>query len=147
MFGPIGKYHELSIGRSTRIADLDFLPVAVEHRVPAVGFVISDESSAIALSGDTAEMNAFWDAVNEVGDLSALFLECALPDEMEELARASCHMTPLRLGNELRKFQHSDCPIYAINLKPIYRDRTIDQLMALNDPRIRVLDVGMTYEF
>lgn len=144
-FGPIVEYIEITPGVESAVGLLKVTPVEVNHRVPAVGFVISDARSTIALTGDTAEMDNFWEVVNRVEQLDALLVECAFPNEMEQLALTSCHMTPARLGDELGKFRQ-ESKIYVINIKPSYREETVRQLDDLHDPRIEIFAVGKEYD-
>ena len=144
---PIIEYVELETGVINRIAHLNVLPVSVNHVVPSTGFIISDERTTVAFTGDTFEMDVFWDHVNAIQNLSALLIECAFPNRLTDLAKTSGHMTPQRLLAELAKFKLPDCPIYAINVKPSYREETIAELQALDIANLRMLDVVRIYDF
>lgn len=146
-FGPVMRYREIACGEPFEVAGLTFEAIQVNHKVPAVGFLISEKDSTIALTGDTAEMGRFWDRINEVEELKALLIECAFPDRLEDLAEVSHHLTPTKLENELDKFVRAGCDIYAINLKPMYRKETVSELESLGSRNIRILEVGSTYEF
>jgi hypothetical protein len=115
--------------------------------VPSFGYLISDGAATIALSGDTAEMDGFWDAVNATQDLSAILLECAFPNELKELARVSHHLTPDGLSVELAKRTQTDCPVYIANLKPMYRDVIVRELAELGIPNLEIVEVGEVYEW
>ncbi len=129
------------------VRHLKLQPVAVNHKVPSTGFIFSDEKSTVAVSGDTAEMGEFWDVVNKIEKLDALLIECAFPDEFEELSSISRHLTPAKLKTEIGKLKHSDCPIYVINLKPSYRDAIVSQLEKLSVSHLQLLEVGREYHF
>lgn len=146
-FGKVLEYMSFEGGKSFTVSGLTITPVEVNHKVPSSGFIISDGAATIALSGDTAEMDAFWAAANAEADLSALLVECAFPDELNELADISHHLTPSRLKTELDKFQNATCPIYAINIKPAYRKRVVEQLNELEIRGLEILEVGRTYDF
>lgn len=145
--GEIVKYNVLTPGIWSDIAHLTILPLDVSHQVPATGFVVSDGTSTIAISGDTAEMGDFWRQINDVESLDALFVECAFPDEMEDLSLVSCHMSPKRLARELKKFRGRGCPIFAVNLKPRYREKTIADLKSCSIDGLQILEVGKVYSF
>ena len=66
---------------------------------------------------------------------------------MGDLATVSHHLTPQKLQRELDKFDNSECEIYVINLKPMYRDIIIGQIAQLNNDRIKILEVGKVYEW
>jgi hypothetical protein len=90
-------------------------------------------------------MDGFWAVVNGAERLSAILIECAFPDELESLARVSHHLTPNRLASELEKCEQ-ECPIYAVNLKPRFRDSITAQLAKVDRSNLAPLQVGKVYE-
>ena len=145
--GPVLAYKAFSAGDTFDVQHLTFHAIEVNHRVPSTGFIISDGSSTIAISGDTAEMDGFWSAVNRAESLSAVILECAFPDELAELARLSHHLTPSRLKGELEKCTRTDCRFYVANLKPMHRDAIVAQLDKFLIKNLELLEVGRCYEW
>lgn len=143
--GAVMEYRDFKSGRAFQAGHLQFHAVAVNHKVPTFGFIISDGSSSIALTGDTAETTSFWEKVNAVGDLSAVLVECAFPDELEQLAMSSHHLTPGRLAAELEKCD-PDVPVYVVNMKPMYRNRIIGQLGSIAR-KVEILVPGRVYEW
>jgi len=129
------------------VRDLTIKPLAVNHLVPAAGFIISNGSSKIAITGDTSAMDDFWEVVNREDDLSALLVECAFPNHLCELADISHHLTPLKLAAELAKFDKHDCPVYVINLKPAYRETIIEEIDEMVNNGLEILKVGKVYEW
>lgn len=145
--GPVMVYHKFGRCVEFEAAGLRILPLAVNHRVPSYGFVISDGSSSIAMTGDTAWMDDFWNSVNDRSSLDALFIECAFPDSMSGLAERSHHLTPSRMIAELKKFS-LDAPVYVVNMKPMYRDEIVADIAAQSGGReVNILEVGKVYEF
>lgn len=145
--GPVIEYREFCAGSSFKVGGLDVRALNVNHKVPASGFVVSDGEATFALSGDTAEMDGFWEIVNGLESLSAILIECAFPDELDELANISHHLTPMRLKAELEKCAQTNCPVYAINLKPMYYHDTVRQIGELRIRNLEVLSVGKVYEW
>ena len=145
--GRVLDYQEFAEGETFDVAHLSVTSVPVNHQVSAHGYIISDGNVSIGVTGDTAETEEFWDLCNERQDLSAVFVECAFPNEFAELAKVSCHLTPIGLQQELRKFRNDKCPVYLINLKPAYRDIVIDEVNELKLANTHILDVGRVYEF
>ena len=145
--GVVLKYCPFESDSEFRIEHFTIRSIGVNHKVPSVGFIVSDEKSSFAISGDTAEMTGFWKVVNDTSRLDALLLECAFPNRLNELAESSHHMTPKRLKKELNKFEHADCPVFVINVKPMYYDEVLEELNELNIENLKVLRVGRTYEF
>lgn len=144
--GVVLEYRQFEVEKEFTVKHLTVKAIDVNHKVPSVGFLVSDGKSSFALTNDTAEINHFWDCVNEQEKLSAIFVECAFPDELGELAANSHHLTPKVLQNELAKLT-LDCPIYVVNIKPMYVEQVACQIKQLNIKNLEVLSVGKVYEF
>ncbi len=144
--GAVMEYVPFEPGTEFSVRHLTVLPVAVNHLVPSCGFVVSDGSTTVAMTGDTAQTDEFWQTVNRISKLDAVLIECSFPDSLTELARDSYHLTPSGLTREIRKLERHDCPFYVVNLKPAYRDTIITQLNELAVERLNVLNVGCVYD-
>ena len=145
--GPVVEYREFRSGTSFQVGHLSVHAVEVNHNVAANGYIISDGNGSIAITGDTAETDGIWAACNATSDLKTLLVECAFPNELEELAGVSYHLTPRRLKTELAKLDRHDVPIYVINIKPMYREEVIGQIGAEAIPGLEICEVGRVYEF
>lgn len=146
-FGKVMNYYPFEFEKEFQAGHLKVKAIAVNHKVPTSGLIISDKSKKIALTGDTAETDKFWQVVNEEEHLDALFIECAFPNKLTELAFTSHHLTPLRLQKELKKFKQKNCPVFAINLKPMYCEQIVEELNELKIENLEILKVGKVYEF
>ena len=146
-FGKVIEYREIRTDRSFDLQGLRVRAISVNHNVPSNGFLIRDETAAIAITGDTAEMSGFWKTVNEIERIDALFVECAFPNEFEELASISHHLTPQKLQIELGKITVLTDSIFVINMKPAYRNAIVEQLKEIPDARLQLLEVGREYRF
>ena len=144
---PVLEYREIEAGTRFEVGHLSVLPVGVNHKVPSSGFVVSDGTTTIALTGDTAATDQFWETVNAEKDVAAVLIECAFPNELADLAVISHHLTPDGLENELAKLKRADCEVYVVNIKPAYREDTIRQIVALGIQNLSILDVGRVYEW
>lgn len=145
--GAILRYCPFEPGQEFQIKHLTVKAIAVNHKVPAFGFVISDGKTTVAISGDSSEMNEFWETVNNEPNIDALLIECAFPDGLNELAEKSHHLTPARLSKELCKFSHQNTPVYVINIKPMYYEKVLSELADLEIANLEVLEVGKTYNW
>jgi len=145
--GAVMKYQPFEIGQEFSVRHLRLKSISVNHKVPSVGFVVSDGKTSVALSGDTAKTDEFWKILNQETNLSALLIECAFPDKLEELAEISHHLTPKTLRRELEKFNRKECLIYVINIKPTYRDEVVRQIEELKIENLQILEVGQIYEW
>lgn len=146
-YGPVMEYVPIPIGEPFTVGHLSVIAVPVNHIVPTVGLVVSDGKKSVAFSSDTAETDDFWKIVNQMKDLDALLIEASFPDRMAKLAHVSRHFTPASLGQELKKLTHNGMDIMAVHLKPSYRDEIVEQLRALNIPKLSVMEPGKVYEW
>jgi cAMP phosphodiesterase len=145
--GPVLKYVEFERGDTIEIGDLRIRSVAVNHKVSASGYIVSDGGSSVAITGDTAQTEEFWKVCNDTPDLKAVFVECAFPNELAELAKVSFHLTPVGLHSEIDKLDDRSIPIYVINLKPMYRDLVISQIGEQGIKGLEILELGRKYDF
>jgi ribonuclease BN (tRNA processing enzyme) len=145
--GPVMQYVPIRAGEEFRVAHLRVTAVPVNHIVPTVGLVVSDDKTTVAFSSDTYETEEFWELVNRTARIDALLIEASFPDSMAKLAEVSRHFTPALLNKELRKLDHNGLDILAVHLKPAYRDTLISELEALKIPRLSVMEPGREYEW
>jgi ribonuclease BN (tRNA processing enzyme) len=147
MYGSVLEYVPVEIGKEFKVAHLRVRAIPVTHSVPTIGLIVSDGTSTVAFSSDTAKTEEFWHAVNSVDRVSAIFIEASFPDSMTELATVSFHLTPNSLKEELSKLERQDVEVLAVHLKPSFRAEVVKELEALNIPRLRVMQPGIYYEF
>lgn len=145
-YGRVMDYRPFEQGETFQIGDLVFDALEVNHKVPCSGFVVSEGSVSIAITGDTADMDGFWEAIDG-RRLAALLIECAFPNELAELADMSHHLTPVSLSSELKKFRQPDCEILVGNIKPSYRQVVLNELRDLGISNLNPMEVGRSYEW
>jgi cAMP phosphodiesterase len=146
-FGKLIEYVPIKLYEEFQIGHLTLKAIPVTHVIPTIGLIISDEKTTLGLSSDTCETNEFWGFLNREKKLDALFVESSFPNELDELAKTSFHLTPNALHNELKKLQHENTKIFAVHIKPAYFDKICKELKALKLPRLKVMDAGKIYEF
>jgi len=145
--GAVVEYCKFERGDRFEVKHLNVHSVGVNHPVSASGYIVSDGNAAVAVTGDTAETDDFWQACALEPDLRAAFVECAFPNELESLACVSGHLTPARLAGEIAKVADRSFPVFVINIKPMYRDKVMAQLRDAGLPQVEVLTVGKPYTF
>jgi cAMP phosphodiesterase len=146
-YGRVMEYVPIPPSGEFSVAHLKVTAVPVNHIVPTIGLIISDGKKSVAFSSDTAETEDFWKVLNQTKQLDALLIEASFPNEMARLAEVSRHFTPAALIEELKKLDHNNMDILAVHLKPTYRDAIISQLLALNIPKLKVMEPGKTYSW
>jgi cAMP phosphodiesterase len=145
--GRVMEYAPFETGKEFKVAHLTVTAIPVNHIVPTVGLVISDNQVTVAFSSDTAETDDFWKLANEAAHLEALFIEASFPNSMRALAQASKHLTPVMLRDELRKLSHNGMDILAVHLKPAYRETVARELAELGIDKLSVMEIGRVYEW
>ena len=143
---PTMEFRVIEHYKTTSIAGLTITPVPVNHVVPTVGLIIEDDSVAVAFTSDTHTTDEIWEAANKVERLKAIFVDVSYPDELDELAAASKHLTPALLASELKKLNR-DVEIYAVHIKPTNRADVIRQLGNLNSGQISIGEINRVYEW
>jgi ribonuclease BN (tRNA processing enzyme) len=145
--GRVMQYVPITTGEEFKVAHLKVVAIQVNHIVPTIGLIVSDQSATVAFSSDTAETQEFWDVINRKPHVDALLIEASFPNSMSELAEVTRHFTPASLGKELQKLHHNSLDILAVHLKPSYRSTVIEELQALGIPNLRVMEPGRTYSW
>lgn len=146
-YGPVMEYVPIPESGPFHVAHLTVTAVPVNHIVPTVGLIVSDGEKSVAFSSDTAETEEFWKMLNETQHVDALLIEASFPDRLAKLAEVSRHFTPASLGEELKKLRHNGLDIMAVHIKPAYREEIIEQLKALQIPRLGVMEPGKVYQW
>lgn len=128
----------------SRVGELWVTPVVVEHTVPTTGFVIHDGETGFVFSGDTGPTRRIWQIAREMRGLKALIVETAFPNRLAALAKASGHLTPEMLRQEIPKMP-PDIPIWVYHIKPQLYQETAEELANIDPTRIHILEQGKTY--
>ncbi len=144
---PVLRFSVIPEGVFSPISGMEVKPVAVNHPVPATGYVIRTPQSAIVYTGDTGPTSAIWEASRSEEQLKAIIVETSFPDSMEELAHVSGHLTPRLLMKELAKIGRPDVPVYIFHMKPLYLEQIKKELGLIEDYRIEILEQGRAYTF
>ena len=143
---PVLKLIEIKPEEIVHVNGLRIRAVRVSHVVPTTGFIVEDKKTSIGFSSDTGPTQRFWDIVNELKNLKAVITETSFPNEMEDLAHISGHLTPTLLKEELRKLER-DVPVYLYGCKPKHLKTVHKQVESLKIKKLSFLEQGKTYKF
>jgi cAMP phosphodiesterase len=141
---PVLRLVEVTEEQPFVVGDLTIRAVRVSHIVPTTGFILEDAHGALAFTSDTGPTHRFWEMANKVKSLKAIITETSFPDELQDLANISGHLTPSSLEQEIRKIR-KNVPIYLYGFKPKHIATIERQVKALKDRRLRFLTQGKTY--
>ena len=137
---------EVKPEESVLVNGLTIRPVPVSHIVPTTGFIVEDRRASIGFSSDTGPTHRFWELVNNLPNLKAVITETSFPNELQDLAQISGHLTPQTLDAELEKLKR-DVPVYLYGGKPKHLKAIKKQVAALKRRKLAMLEQGKTYKF
>ena len=140
---PVLQLKPFRAGSSLRVGKYQIQSVPVSHPVESCGFVVSDGTSALAISGDTGPTDELWEVLNRTPNLKALLLETSFPNKLQKLADVSGHLTPRTLRRELSKFNRNGASILLYHLKPAFLQQLADELKELP---VEILQLGDTFD-
>jgi ribonuclease BN (tRNA processing enzyme) len=140
-FRKIGPSEAVSIEGAT----VSTLPV--RHSVPGVGYRIDSGQSSFVYSGDTTFTDEFWTALEGIGNLRYLMIECTFLDAAADAARRGGHMTPALIERGLALLSRRPRLLIA-HLEPGQREASVDEVtkrLAWADPHI--MEEGEVFDF
>jgi ribonuclease BN (tRNA processing enzyme) len=143
---PTLRFEEIDPEKPFRISGLTFTPVAVDHLIPTVGFVVEDEKAAILYTSDTGPTERVWKVASAHPKLKCVITEISFSDEDAVLARASGHMTPELLKKDLEQLTR-DVPVLVTHTKPGHVARIESEIRGHGLDRVELIEQDRTYEF
>lgn len=143
---PFLKLNPLTELQPTAVGNMRITPLSLMHVVPTFGFLIEDDSAAVAVISDTHHGLEIWRHLATVPNLQAVFLECSFPNELDWLADKALHLIPLSFSAEVRQLP-STVRFIAIHIKPAWYDAIVDELQALQISNVEISNVGVEYQF
>jgi cAMP phosphodiesterase len=144
-----GGYLKLEILKPEQpihIHGLTFTAVAVEHKVATYGYIAEDEKGAVVFGSDSGPTRRIWEIARDLPRLKAVFLESSFPNDMNELAVATGHLTPTLLKKEAKKLP-AKTRIIATHIKPNFRTRVVEELHNLELSHLEIGSSGKEYIF
>jgi ribonuclease BN (tRNA processing enzyme) len=114
---PFMVYREIKAGEAVHLKGRTFTAIPANHTVPAVGYAVENQRSALIFSGDTTVNDGLWKVVNQTRNLKYLIIETAFSNKERDIAIASRHLCPQMLAEELEKM-HANPEVYITHLKP-----------------------------
>lgn len=125
---------------------LRVLPVAMNHTVPTLGFIVDDGTSAVVFSSDSGPSDRIWELAPRRGTVAGAFIEASFPDRMEAVARRTAHLTPSLLRDEAAKLP-AGARIVAVHIKAAHRGEVVEELSSLGIPGLEIGDADAVYTF
>lgn len=126
---PWMRFEPMMMGAGVTLGVRSFIPLPVQHVVPACGFQISTPAGSLAFSGDTGRSDAFVAALNAISDLRHLIIETSFENALADIAQESQHHWPDSLAAELTGLNvHPE--VWITHLKPGNEAAIMEELRA-----------------
>ncbi|MBY0232222.1 MAG: 3',5'-cyclic-nucleotide phosphodiesterase [Gemmataceae bacterium] len=141
---PYLKLAEAEPGKPMQAGRFKVTPVAVDHVVPTVGYVVEDEEGAAVFPSDTAPTEEIWKVAAATGKPLTVFLECTFPESMAWLAGIAKHLTPSLFAAETRKLGKKARWV-TVHVHPRHRATVLAELEALGVEGVEEGKFGVAY--
>ncbi|HUP62883.1 MAG TPA: 3',5'-cyclic-nucleotide phosphodiesterase [Thermoanaerobaculia bacterium] len=135
---PAVQYRALTPGKRIVFNDVGLTAVNVDHQIPAAGVILEMNGQTIVFTGDTGPTHDIWKRTNKAENVVAIITEASFPNDQQQLADETAHLSPNTFGEELKKIL-VDAPVYASHRKLPYERDIESQIRNLRDRRARVL--------
>jgi len=134
------QFIEIKIHQQIKLNNLIITPIQANHSVPALGYKITKNNQSIILSGDTYLNENLINEIKTTPNLKGVLLEVSFPNELTNLAKLACHLTP-KLIKEIVN-QIPKIPLFFYHFKVEYKKQILKELKELNC-EYHILDDGM----
>jgi ribonuclease BN (tRNA processing enzyme) len=136
-------YQPISTENPQRIGDYTVSAVAVDHVVPAYGFIVADDAgNALVYTGDSGPTQSIWKVLTRYR-VRVLITEVSFPNDQHTLAVASGHMTPALFARELEKMSAIPERLFITHVKPYYRETIQMEIASISGVEVEFLHDGM----
>jgi len=122
------KFIELKENKSIIINNIEIKPFLADHTVKTFGYLINKK---ILISGDTALCDNLINTINKYKP-PYLIIECSFPNNMQELAQISKHMTPNDIETLIKNLKYTPNKIFIYHIKPNFKHFIIEELKHLD---------------
>lgn len=143
---PFIDLRAIEAGQVVQVGNKRVTAFDVQHTIPTLGYLIQDETDAVAIVADTSPCDAIWEFLSGAEKLRAVFLEISFPDALQWLADISQHLTPQNFLAETRKLQRQ-VEWYVTHMKPEFASQIVEEVAALELARCQFAVGAQCYEF
>jgi len=139
---PVLQFKTLKPGEKIALDTVEVTAVLVNHVIETVSYVIESKEGSIVIIGDTGPTEEVWNVANTLRNLQAVFVETSLPNDMQDVANMTGHLTASGLEEELKKLNAHNPQIYLYHMKFHYRESIQSEIATIKGRNIRILQDG-----
>lgn len=140
---PILNLIKVKVGESTKLNNYVITPYAVNHVVPAVGYLVENGKRRLFYTGDMAPSSKTLQTIGKK-KIHCLIIDVSFPNNMEETAVRLGHLTSNLLQKELMKMFCKPDKICISHIKPQYLKQIRNELERLRIKNLLLLRSGDT---
>ncbi len=122
------EFIALEIGKEYIFESVSLKPIMLNHTVATCGYVIKKRDFSAIYATDTYLCDELWREVDENLEIDSLIIDVSFPSHMDILAKASKHLTPKLLNQELKKLKRDNVSIYVVHIKPSFYREVVEEL-------------------
>jgi ribonuclease BN (tRNA processing enzyme) len=136
---PILRYSSLDEGVTVHLDGLSVTPFFLFPNVSDFGYLIDDGKSTLLYTSDIGTDSKLT-IKGKVPD--HMIIEVSFPNEKEELALQTGHLTPLLMADMIKQLPVRPRKIFVAHLKAFFRNQIIEEIRALDMPNLVLLNDG-----
>jgi len=111
----------------------------VNHSVPSLAYRVRRDNVSLVYTGDMGPTPELWSAI---GTPTAMIVEVSFPNQLEELACKTGHLTAALLAKELALLPILPAQIFVSHIKPCYEKQIHREIAELGIPGLSILHDG-----
>jgi len=131
---PTINFQPIEFDKPFYLDGIEFFPIEMNHLVESIGFILKKGKSSLGYSGDTYISDGFIDRINSDSSVKTICWETSFPNRLEGIAKASKHLTPALLENELKRLKIAET-IHTFHIKPNLEEEITKEIMSMKTDR------------
>lgn len=144
---PFLRFEPIGLGETIVLGERSVTVLPANHTVPAVGYHLNSGGASLVFTGDTTICPELWVEINRIRNLRYLIVETAFSNREHALAKASKHLCPRMLADELGRLQISP-ELFITHLKPGQIELTMQEIEeCVGEFKPRLLQNNHVFEF
>jgi ribonuclease BN (tRNA processing enzyme) len=143
---PFLRFVPIRTGETATLGSRRITALPARHSVPCVAYQVDSGSASWVYSADTTFCAEFWQALNGIGNLKYLLVECTFRNDNAAGAVRSGHHTANLLAQGLHLLQRP-VDLFIAHMEAGFEDITMREVMqAAGEYRPQVLERGRVFE-
>lgn len=136
---PILRWQTIAPYLDFKVRDYLVTAFPVNHSVPTLAYRLQRDNVSLLYTGDMGPTPELWSAI---GTPTAIIIEVSFPNQLEELALKTGHLTAALLAKELALLPILPAQIFVTHIKPFYEKEIHREIEALGIPGLTILHDG-----